>query len=511
MQSHAATPDSAPPLRLVRDDGGEDAKFWDDAESGRTAKVLDSLVNQFNPNMARRFFDKDGESWTVPLIVRICSKPNDDARMAGLLLQYGGLPMCASVDEQGHTALLAACRSGNAQCADALLSQIKMHAPENRRHFYVEARDLISQQWANCGRTALLSAAAGLHVACISVLLRHGADPTVTDSSGNNALHLAAYSAATSRMEGSSASRGSVDDDANGRTGQAMENANLLFHTFCEPGHLDLGSANQYSSTPLHLASSGGVWTLVALILDIADDLRHPQVDGEEASSSDDDESRAVVSSRTGTHHLDVKDDRGMTPLHRACQGNHIRAAELLLNAGFSTKAVSLSLQTPVQLLVRSMKHHDESEAALWLSHFQRAQELQCQRDDDDAEKQKQRRGRKAKLLQVKFAKQKESNDAVVGAAADKTHDDQPALPFERGGKAANLPGDDSHSDSSSVLVILPAAGLKISSHHSTTTATPATASSAGEEAIRLPSMEPRSPTSPASRLFAPLLGNDGD
>ena len=386
-----SAPKVRPVQRKVKDSAKTDAQFWDDALDGRSATVLNSLIDGFNPSMCRRIMWR-GEFSEVPLIIAVCSK--NDARMAGLLLQYGGKDLCIVAEESdGETALICSARLGHLACVEAVLGSLRMNFPQDELYQFIDVRDSTP-----CEATALLSASAALHVECVSALIRAGADTSATDSANSSALHLAAQTASACRMESLSGSSGS--DDAAGRA------ANHLVHLFCEPGHLDLSSRNEYLETPLHLACVGGVWTLISTVLSIEATKSTADFD----SSSDDDstahshhQSPQRQEDGIKPHRLDIKNKRGLTPLHLCCFGNHIQGARLLLDAGFDITAITLSLQTPLQLAARAVEgrgstpgdtlHQDREKAARqWIDLFNKAQRVREEREREMEEWSRTRR-----------------------------------------------------------------------------------------------------------------------
>lgn len=317
-----------------------EALFWDDAMNGKTVKVLDALVGGFDPNIVRS---------SKPLIYAISEK--GDARMASVILQFGGPNMSYVIMERDNsTPLHAACRAGHDEVVNILLSNLRKHTDEV--HEVIDARDIVGNECEKSGRSALLSSAAGLHVNCIATLIKNGAAASICDSVGNNALHLATIAYANLAHENTAEVEG------------AAQKVSELIDVFCLPGHLDLRSTNKFGATPLHCAASSGSTLICKKILDSSWALLLEYEDNNDCFRR---------------HVLDVKDVRGLSPLHLSCSRGHLQAAELLLKAGFDPSSLSLSLVTPIQCALKYLedKQNSNASAEKWLSAFKQCKGIQ--------------------------------------------------------------------------------------------------------------------------------------
>ena len=95
---------------------------------------------------------------------------------------------CGAVDRQGMTAVYLAAWSNNDQALRILLHRAaSFNTPSN-----TSSRSAFRLNFIGCrGDTPLMVAATYGHAAAVAVLLQAGADPTIVDADGLNALELA--------------------------------------------------------------------------------------------------------------------------------------------------------------------------------------------------------------------------------------------------------------------------------------------------------------------------------
>jgi ankyrin repeat protein len=321
---HAAYGGSTRNIKLLLEQGapldiapGEDTSLHVAARFGYT-DVVELLLSEGMPVNART------ETNETPLIGAAF---NGNPGTVRLLLNNGAL-IEARTNSQ-WTALLGAADDGSEECFRLLLGRGADLSAQNDKGdtaLIIAAFKGHSQivkllldngvsvlQKSNDGQTALLAAFASGDSRTISLLLSAGADWTETDIEGNNALHI------------------------------ALENSNMkCVDMIIAKQPALIIQKTQSEILPLHLAAQKGHKDIVALLLDVSEDI--DAVDEELwtplAFASYNEREEAVKFLLDKQANINAKTDTDLTPLHLAAKEGHLKIVDLLISYGADVSAV---------------------------------------------------------------------------------------------------------------------------------------------------------------------------
>jgi ankyrin repeat protein len=260
-----------------------------------------------------------GQDGRTPLLLALCQ---GHAEAVKYLLEAGADATLA--DEAGNAALHQAAGRGHGEIVRLLLSQPK--AELNVR--------------GQCGMTPLLLALSQGHAEVAKYLLKEGADVTLADDTGNVAIHQAA---------------------GRGRG----EMVCLLLSRF----KAELNVRGPHGMTPLLLALTQGHAGIVKYLLEagadatLADEAGHAAL--HQAAGRGHGETVRLLLSHSKAE-LNVKSQRGMTPLLLALSGGHAEVVKYLLEAGAD---VTLADETGATALYQAAGRGNGAIVRLLLSH----------------------------------------------------------------------------------------------------------------------------------------------
>lgn len=220
----------------------------------------------------------------------------------------------------------------------------------------LEAGLTANEAYGELQRTPLHQAAHLNFCACLSILLRHGADMSAEDTHGDTPLHLAAWAGNVEALS-SLLSHGADVDWLSGRDGYSplwcaisashIDAARLLLK---HGARVSLRSGS--GLMPLHQAAVTGQSAMCELLLE-----RGAQVD-----ARDDDQNTALhyaaaSGSKSSVRMLlqagavvDAQQAQGLTPVHWAAHKGHVEALGILLNFGAPLNAAAEEGATPLHL-----------------------------------------------------------------------------------------------------------------------------------------------------------------
>ncbi|XP_078587226.1 uncharacterized protein LOC144868635 [Branchiostoma floridae x Branchiostoma japonicum] len=208
------------------------------------------------------------------------------------------------------------------------------------------------------GDTALHAACAGGHGKVVELLIKNGADLNMTNQGGYTALHVSCRQGHGKVVE--LLIKNGADLNVTDQHGDTA------LHAACAGGHgkvvellikngADLNVTNQHGDTALHAACAGGHGKVVELLIKNGADLNMTNQGGYTALhvSCRQGHGKVVELLIKNGADLNVTDQHGDTALHAACAGGQDKVVELLIKNGADLNVTNQHGDTPLHVACR--------------------------------------------------------------------------------------------------------------------------------------------------------------